>query len=347
MKWQTQELYFRQLLASMIGIPLLGKIWFVVPAGSSTSLYEEWARRDLDIPAELIHAGNDGLANAYANAVANRNDVICVFPGAYDLTASLDWTKDNLHLIGLGGPNTRSDYSEKNVVIYTDTTGIDWTIHLTGDHCVFKNIGINNAGANAGNYGPLYVNGYGNYFENVSLIGNMQSQQLADDDCASLHIGTNAHNCKWINCDIGEDCWGKRSAAKSGQVSFIGSNPNGGLFRNCFFRSQSETATVAMITVYKGAAGTTHIGRGWVFDSCIFNNWDGRSGEGTNCNQVFELDASSGHQTAWPILLHRCSAYGYDRWTDYENVHIKGTMPIADDGGGLSITLDQTVAGGT
>ena len=321
--------------------PGCGKIhWMVSAKNESTNAYYKYLH-DNGVSDNDIYTT---LATAYAAATGSRNDVIAVFPGAYDETATLDWTKDNTHLVGLGGPNTRSDYSEKNVVIYTDTTEVDYTIHLTGDHCVFLNIGINNAGNHASNYGPLYVDGYGNYFENVSLIGNMTANQLADDDCASLHIGTNAHNCKWINCDIGEDCWGKRSAAHSGQVSFIGSQPNGGLFENCFFRSESQTATVAMVTVYKAAAGTTHIGRGWVFKNCIFNNFDSRTATGTNCNQVFDMHDATG---SWPILLHNCSAYGYDRWTDQTAYVIKGTMPVADDGGGLSIALDETVAGGS
>jgi len=321
--------------------PGCGNIKYVVTTKASTDLYYVM----LEEHGVSLNDIYTTLASAYAATTASQNDVIAVCPGAYDETATLDWTKDNTHLIGLGGPNTRSDYSEKNVVIYTDTAAVDYTIHLTGDHCIFLNIGINNAGANAGNYSPLYVDGYGNYFENVTLIGNLTSQQLADDDCASLHIGTNAHNCKWINCDIGEDCWGARSAAYSGQISFIGSQPNGGLFRNCIVRSESQTATCAAVTVYKGAAGSTHIGRTWMWDNCLFANFDSRTGSGTNCNEVFCLHDAAG---AWPQLMHNCSAYGYDRWTDEStNYNIKGTMPVADDGGGLAIALDQTVAGGS
>ena len=318
--------------------PGIGDLFFVAKNDSSSNHFRD-ALSNMGVSGFY-----DTVTAAYNATTTCRNDIVFVACGAYDEAASIDWTKDNTHLIGLGGPNTQSDYSEKNAVIYTDTAAVDWTIHLTGDHCIFLNIGINNAGANAGNYGPLYVNGYGNYFENCTFIGNMTSQQLADDDCASLHIGTSAHNCKWINCVIGEDCWGRRSAAYSGQISFIGSQPNGGLFRNCIIRSESITATCAAVTCYKGAAGSTHIGRTWIWDNCIFTNFDSQTGPGTNLNEVFCLHDAAG---AWPQLMHNCSAYGYDRWTDEStNYNIKGTMPIADDGGGLCIALDQTVAGG-
>ena len=332
-----------QWIMTVTGLgPGVGELVWVAPAASSSSQFRTQLESNQGIEEDI----QTTATAAYAKLVNHRNDVMLVMPGAYDEAASIDWAKDNTHLIGLGGPNTRADYSEKNVVIYTDTAAVDYTIHLTGDHCIFKNIGINNAGANEGNFSPLYVNGYGNYFENVGLIGNMTAQQLADDDCASLHIGTNAHNCKWINCDIGEDCWGARSAAYSGQVSFIGSNPNGGLFQDCYFRSSSVTATVAMITVYKGAAGTTHIGRGWVWKNCVFHNWGGsNAGSPTTLNQVFELDATSGHGTTYPILLHNCSAIGFDEWTDNDSpVKVYGTMPEAVDGGGLVKQLTDTVA---
>jgi len=320
--------------------PGIGKLKYVAKATATASQYRSTLEENGVETADLFTT----LKDAYAATVTNRNDVMLVAPGAYDEAATLDWTKDNLHMIGLGGPNQQSDYSEANTAIYTDTAAVDYTIHLTGDHCIMKNIHIGNAGANAGNFGPLYVNGYGNYFERLGLVGNMTSQQLADDDCASLHIGTTAHNCHWIDCAIGEDCWGLRTAAYSGQVSFIGSQPNGGYFESCRFRSASAVATVAMITAYKGAAGSTHIGRGWFWKNCVFNNFDQSSTVGTNCNEVFSLQDATG---SWPMMLHNCSAYGYDRWTDQTAYVLKGTMPVADDGGGLDIRLDQTVAGGS
>jgi len=317
--------------------PGIGEIKYMAKTASSTSQYRPQLETN-GVDWADIHST---LASAYADVITNRNDIMLVMPGAYDEALTLDWTKDNLHILGCGGPNNRADYSEGNTVIYTDTATVDYTVHLTGDHCIFKNIGINNAGANAGNFGPLYVNGYNNYFENVGLIGNMASQQLADDDCASLHIGTNAHNCKWIDCDIGEDCWGARSAAYSGQISFIGSNPNGGLFRRCYVRSQSVTAAVCMVTVYKGAAGTTHVGRGWEFDNCTFHNHAGTTGETTELTKVFYIENPAGDNSCLPVLLKDCSAHGFDKWCDRTNTRIWGTMPKYDDSGGLSCRMDD------
>ena len=61
-------------------------------------------------------------------------------------------------------------------------------------------------------------------------------------------------------------------------------------------------------------------------------------------NEVFR-----GNDTTawWPIYLKDTAAYGYDRWTDNTQYDIFGNMPVADDGGGLAIELDETVAGGS
>ena len=344
MDWDSSLGHYNFNGAPAVGVgnamPTMGKTRYLVVTKAEANVWYKYLTQTHGISPNDIYSS---LALAYADMTAGQNDVLYVAPGAHNQTATLDWTKNNTHLIGLGGPNNRADYSEGNTVIYTATALVDWTIHLTGNHCQFYNIGINNAGANAGNFGPLYVDGYNNYFENCSLIGNMAAQQLADDDCASLHIGTNAHNCKWINCDIGEDCWGARSAAYSGQISFIGSNPNGGLFKGCAIRSQSVTAGVSMVTVYKGAAGTTHIGRGWVFDNCTFMNFAGVTGETQELTRVFYIENPAGDNSCLPILLKDCSAFGFHTWNDYSaSTRIWGTMPGYDDSGGLACRMDDT-----
>jgi len=308
--------------------PCIGELFFVAPNDSSSSHY----RDALGDVADGIYTT---VTAAYNAATANRNDIIFVAPGAYDEGASIDWTKDNTHLIGLGGPVTKADYSEKNVVIYTDTTTIDYTIDLTGDHCQFINIGINNAGNDATNYAAMRVNGYGNLFRNVTFIGNLGANQLAAAACGSLAIAANGHNCLFENCIIGEDCWGLRSAADSAQLMCVGET-NGVRFIDCDFRSYSTTATVAMVNITGNG-----MGRDWLFKRCQFNNYSAWNSI-TNRNQVF---ATVGTGKWTQLTLVDCHANGFDRWTDSASP-VYGTMPIADDGGGLSISLVHTVAGG-
>lgn len=314
--------------------PCIGDLFYVVPTDSSTSYYRE-ALEKMGV-TEFYSS----VSAAYAKTKTNRNDVILVAPGAYAETATIDWAKDNTHLIGMGGPVTAADYSEYNTVLYTSTAAVDFTIDLTGDHCQFVNIGINNAGNDATNYAAMRVNGYGNLFNNVTFIGNMGASQLSAVACASLYIHTYAHNCRWYNCAIGEDCWGNRSGANSGQLRFSStSQPNGGIFKDCYFRSASLTATVAMVAIPANGA----VGRGWKFENCTFHNTN-TTASATNCNEVFYINDNTG--TSPITLLKDCSAIGYDCWQDNDYDRIRSNMSQWYSGGGLTSEPLLTYNGG-
>lgn len=326
-----------QWIMTVTGLgPGIGEIKYMAKTASATSQYR----------TQLQSMGIDDddmfttLATTYAALVKNRNDIILVMPGAYDEAATLDWTKDNLHILGLGGPNTASDYSEANTVIYTDTSAVDFTIDLTGDHCQFINIGINNAGNHATSYAAMRVNGYGNVFENASFIGNLGASQRSAVACASLYIHVNAHNCRWNNCVIGEDCWGSRSGALSGQLRFSStSQPNGGIFKNCYFRSMAATATVAMVAIPANGA----VGRGWKFEDCTFHNFYTASSS-SNLNQVFYINDNTGTNAI--TMLKDCAAIGFDCWQDNDYDKIRSNMPAWYSGGGLTSEPLLTVSGG-
>lgn len=312
--------------------PGIGEIFYVAPASSSTSQYRTQLQ-SMGINDERIYTSP---ATAFADMVAYRNDVMLVMPGAYALTSELAWNKANTHMIGLGGPHSLGDYYEPNVVIYTATSAVNYVINLTGGNCQFHNVAIQNAGNSATNYAAVIVNKYGSYWKNVSLMGQMDATTAATAVCGALYIHTDGHTPIFEDCMIGQDVWSVRSGANGGVIRFSGSQPNDGQFRNCTIKSISSTATCAAVAVASG----TGIGRGWEFVNCRFTNF---SDAATQMNQVFYGPSTSAW---WPVHLHNCYAHGYDRWTDETSYRIFGTMPVADDGGGLAIALDETVAGG-
>ena len=169
---------YPDMATHMGGVPVsgfdwgaVGDVYYVAAAGTYKN--------------NLLKRGVDGnkiytlLSLAYAATTGGQNDVILVAPGAYAETAEIAWSKDNTHCIGLRGPVTHADYSEYNTVVYTITTQVNYTVNLTGDHCIFRNIGFNNGGNHATNLAAMMVNGYGNLFENVSFIGNLAANQLS------------------------------------------------------------------------------------------------------------------------------------------------------------------------
>lgn len=319
---------YPDMATHMGGVPVsgfdwgaVGDVYYVAAAGTYKN--------------NLLKRGVDGnkiytlLSLAYAATTGGQNDVILVAPGAYAETAEIAWSKDNTHCIGLGGPVTHADYSEYNTVVYTITTQVNYTVNLTGDHCIFRNIGFNNGGNHATNLAAMMVNGYGNLFENVSFIGNLAANQLSAAAAGSLAISTNGHNCRWHNCVIGEDAWGTRTGARSGQIIFSGSQPNGGIMRDCIIKSQSSTAAVGMVRVVP-----IGIGRGWLFERCSFVNF------GTaEINQVFASSVNDTTHSWTQISLKDCAAFGIDEWSDHSVDAIYGDMPSATNKGGMTIAL--------
>lgn len=336
MRWETTELYLRMLLAQKIGIPVLGKMFFVYKTGSSTDNFEEWINNDLDIPSELLFEGNGGVAEAYANATAYRNDVVLVFPGAYDVDTQVTWAKPRTHMIGLGGPNQLGDYSEPNVVIYTDTAGTANTLDVAAENCIFMDLNIQNAGANAGNLSAVKLEDYGCWFKNVRIAGCMASTQAATALACSLWIRGAGMYPIFEDCVIGHDVWTTRSGANQGVILFNQSNAqcNGGQFKNCQILSVCETATGNFVAV----VGNNVLGRGWVFDNCIFNNYT----TGTRMNQAFYQSASNSIYDR-SIILKDCvlNPKGCDAWQDSDYGNIYGNQAASAAAGGKAVEISE------
>jgi len=306
--------------------PGCGQIKYVVAAKTSSNYYWDKLRTDGISDGDIFTT----VATAYAATTSGRNDVVAVTPGAYDETSSITWANSNTHLVGLGSPNVMGDYSEYNVVIYTDSTDNASTINMTGNNNQVINCTIQNAGNNAACLTAFTLNGYGNYFKNVSFQGVMTAGNDDTVAAASLYIAAGGSYPIFEDCYIGQNCWDVREGALSGVLRFTGTGAGGpynGTFRRCRFLSRSDTATVAMV-----ALPANYCMHGiWLFDNCTFenyaNNW------GTNLNQVFYDNCGTTHG----IFLHHCGAIGIDEWQDADagNNYIGADMPIVGVGGGL------------
>lgn len=334
MRWQTQERYLRNYLANLLEIPLVGQIHFALPAGSSTSLYEEWFRTEMDVPAELISTGALAPSQAFGNCSANRNDVVLVAPGAYVHVAEIAWNKAQTHMIGMGGPNVAGDYSEPGAAIYSTTTTVANILNITGANCQFHNIIANNAGANASCLSAIKLANYGCRFKNVHMAGCMAATQAATALACSLWIRGAGMYPVFENCIIGHDVWTTRTGANQGVILFNQANTqtNGGKFKNCDILSVCETATGAFVAV----VGNNVLGRGWIFENCNFNNYT----TGTTMNQAFYESASNSISDR-QVLLNNCTLNGCDAWQDSNYATILSAMPVANAGGGNAIEVSE------
>jgi hypothetical protein len=330
MRWQTTEVYFRQLLAQKLGIPVLGNIFFVAPVNTQ---YDSWMRREMDIPAELMFTNP---LNAFNAVTAAKNDVILFAPGAYAVTASLAWNKSNVHAIGLAGPRSWSDYSEYGVSIYTTTAAIAEAVNVTGNYCQFHGMNFANNGANTGNLAALVLAGYGGIMKGCSFDGAMNTTNDVAA-AAAVYIHTGAHDYLFEDCRIGDASWWSRDVAASGQLAFTGQDSYNGIFRDCLFQVQSVTSTVCLVRI----ATQAPLRLDTIFDRCVFTNQYLNWG-GTLASVFYHSGAAL--QTC-RILLKNCCCSGFDEWqtSDYQSV-FQSNMGVATVGGGICIEPTATIS---
>jgi hypothetical protein len=322
-----RELQYR-LIASIgerLGVgPALGKIKYVATSGG----YYEDNLLEIGIKSDSIFTS---VTEAEDATTASRHDVVAVTPGYYDEEDAITWDKAQTHLVGLSSGNVFGDFSESNVVIYTDSTDVGSVITGSGANCQFHNVLVQNYGNNAACLTAFTLDGYGWTFKNVGFQGTMTA---GNDDvvaAASLYIDDGGSYPVFEDCVIGQNAWDVREGALSGVLRYVGTGlggPYNGTFRNCRFLSRSETATVAMV-----ALPANYCMHGiWLFNGCSFENYS--ESWAANLNQVFYDNCGTTHG----ILLKDCVAIGIDEWQDADagNNYIASTMPIVGLGGGLA-----------
>ena len=337
---------FPDQLFQLGGVPVgnlndagVGDVFWVVSSGSAADTL--MATRN--IRTDKIFTS---IATAYAATTTKQNDVILVTQGNYLETATLDWAKDNVHLIGVGGPVSHSDWTLTGTSIYTTGTSVDYVIDMSGERNTIRNLAINNYGANAACLSAIRVSGYGNGFFNSAFMGTMTSTQAATSGASSVDIAKGGHYLYFENCTIGQSEWGTRSSTTSGVLNFSGTSsppPTHGHFKNCQFLSSAATAGVPMVYM----ASNQSCGRLWRFTNCLFYNfW---ANWGGMCSSVFQNPASG--QSTCSMVLEGCTSVGYTEWqqrefagTTYTNEGwVMSAMPLTATAGGLSKIPTGTV----
>lgn len=334
--------------------PGIGDVFYLV---KSSTAYHSWLANEQRVDGAHIFTT---FASAYAALTGDRNDVLCVFPGLYTETATCDWTKDHTHLIGLGGPNILGRMNRPNTMIYTNTEGVDYTVHMTGDFCQFHNVMIGNgtgtsaeagAGTNltAANLSAMLLGGYGNYFKRVAFRGLGSALQGASALCSSLEIGDKGSESEFDECIIGVNAYGvTRTAHNQGQLLLSANpatppSPSNNFFKKCLFLSRSETADVVMVQ-FQNALASDRILQ---FEKCHFDNFS--ADFAVAMTQVFGK-VTQAHQTT-NVNLIDCTHRGYTYWSDpADTTNVDGVagsmfqsnMPAPGTNGGKMLEASST-----
>ena len=312
--------------AYVIGSQFLsqGQAWFVKPVNGSDS-------SDGKSPATAFKT----LAAALSAATASKNDVVYLFSeGASGTssdttdyqTATLDWNKNMVHLIGVNAGGPFAQRSRVALATAYDTASNLFT--LSANSCLIANIHFYAGVAGTLPTGCMKVTGNRNRVVNCHIagIGN-NANDIAG--AYSLLLDGAAENA-FDDCTIGLDTIARGTAANSGLLVDGAATRN--VFRDCLFTAFLEHATNH---VHVRLADTTAIDRFLWFKNCLFNYESENFGAaGTGVMNVPAI-------TQGRIVVQNCTAYSDApgtavKWDVNDNNRIylmEAPTPAADTAG--------------
>jgi hypothetical protein len=275
--------------------------------------------------------GNDGrsidnaLASvqaAYAKCVSGQHDTIFLIAGstAAQIAASITWSKNFTHLIGVGCE--LPGMGQRCRIVGSSTVDATSVITVSGQGCIFRNLQFANEGdANAVSAAAV-VSGIRNHFQNVYFAGMMHATPAANANGYSLLV-SGAENC-FDDCVIGVDTI-KRTTNRQLKVSGFRNT-----FRSCHVNSYCETAGSFMVEI-DNSVNDMRLTR---FVECLFYNY--RENWGTAITDCFKMPAAG---YTHDVLLQNCMMYGCTGWADNVS-HLIHMQAAAATGGGIGIAVN-------
>lgn len=313
-------------LMGTLGIgPGIGEVHFLVKADSA---YYSWLRDDMRVNPSLIHYSAPDGEDAM---VANRNDVLCVYPGDYAGVGAnpFTWSKNNTHLIGMTAPLSRA------VQIWTYTVDGVFAMNNTADHCQFHNIRFSNWGEHANCLTAVKETGHHNLYKGIHMQGEIRSEQVDVVGGCSLWIDTPVAGAGeetiFDGCLIGDTGGSIRDIEGAGVIHF---GPTGAVssgknmvFRRCKILSRSTTASCVAVRL----AANNVIDRLLFFENTLFYNF--YDAAQTKLTEVFWPGCGTGHR----IVLKECVNAGWSSWQSSNVTYLPwNAMPTPNAEGGIT-----------
>lgn len=261
------------------GIPFgpTSKVFFVAPGTGSDG------NKGTDIRKPLAT-----LSKAHSLMTANSNDVCFLIAQSNTASATtdyqsatLDWSKDLCHLIGIGAPGKFSQRAR--VAQLSTATGLTSLMTVSADGCIFANFSIFHGVADATSLVALKVTGTRNYFSGMHIggMGDTSKTQSATGGASVWLSGASENTFK--DCVIGLDT-ATRDADGTEILCASGASRN--WFEDCLIDSYIDAAGFAAVTI-----GTNGIDRGLYFKRCLFMTKS--TNKATAQTSVFSIPAIS------------------------------------------------------
>jgi len=296
------------------GLPLMfGDYWFVDPVhGSSNHI-----GHSMDAPL-------DDFEDAYDRAATNNHDVIVIngqagtgAPAKINLTEMLDFSKNKIHVVGLGTFGQIDMGPEIKILNANKANSAPATIKMTGYGNSFTNCYISNGGTNADSLSALWDYGENNVYNHCQFF---KGEDLGEATVSSVRAW--GDSTSWINCKYGVD-WATQTDDRPVlrlDGTGTGHRMQANYFENPIFMMTTTSATSYFVQIDSGnsmgganlmvnpvfIAGVIASVSGIVTDDCVLGHAGMVEGQlllvnpSTNCDSICTIQAG-GIKVVGPI----------------------------------------------
>lgn len=272
------------------------------------------------------------LSKALSIATANQNDIVYLYAESNTAasttdyqSATLDWNKDGVHLIGVGAAPV---IGQRARIAFASTYNSAYNLFtLSANNCLLYGLEIFEGVAGTSPTGCMKVTGYRNVIRRCQISG-MGGAAGANDIASaySLTISAGQEN-------VFEDCYiGLDTVTLGAQINaqvYLSSAAARNIFKGCLFTTYTNHATNNQF-LRIGASG---IDRFVEFRDCFFLNPAGAALAGsTALTQAFTINAAPGGAV---LLTGTTSGFGFTDWNsaDTGNVIVANAAPTAGTSG--------------
>lgn len=243
------------------GVPVNGP--FILQTGKTIFVKPSSGNDDLD--GSSIKKAVKTLVRALALATANNGDVVYLVAESNTASstsdyqsATLDWNKDGVHLIGV---NACSQLGQRSRIAQLSTaTTVENLFVVSANNCLIANLEVFQGVASSTATAPvaLTVSGQRNHVLNCQISGNGDTAQSMDTSGARSLVVSGAENLI-ENCYIGLNTSLRTTAAAEVSIGAAARN----IFRNCHIDTYCSSTAFLLVTVAAGMDRFT------LFDNCI------------------------------------------------------------------------------